>query len=188
MKLTIRSHLSRRHSHQRGTAMVEAVAILPLFIILFVGIFYLRDSLIKSQELDAQARSCAWRYSKNACTVVPAGCEEFVREGDSKLADQSAKDRIDDALSEAQRSIANDGDGEQFIKKMIGKRIGPAISKLFGKAAFAEPSESIERPALFGGGTVRIQSHYGLACNLKNATAETIANEAWQLANKKKNK
>jgi hypothetical protein len=163
--------------------MVEAVATLPVFIILFVGIFYVRETLVVTQELDTKARSCAWRYSRNACQNIPKDCEGFLEIGSSSPGNEDSVARVNESLEGVKRAAgSSDGDGEKFVEKMAGKLIGPAIEDLFSKMAVASPVRKVERPMLFGGQAVTIKGHYQLACDLEEAKPLDIAKSAWNLA------
>lgn len=166
--------------------MVEAVAMLPVFIILFVGLFFVRDSLVETQRLDTLARSCAWRYSKSACTSIPPECIDLVHPGSADLKDSSRMQEMHNALKDAQNAATSGGSGQNLIYGMLGDRIGGWVTDLFSRAAIADPAGEIERPPLFGGGTVQVKGHYKLACDLQEVTPGEIALEAWNLARGKK--
>ena len=65
----------RRRRASRGVATVEAVVALPVLVLLFIAVFFFRDLAGARHEAATKARSCAWLYSANNCTTVPAGCE-----------------------------------------------------------------------------------------------------------------
>ncbi len=166
--------------------MVEAVAMLPVFIILFVGLFFVRDSLVETQRQDTLARSCAWRYSKSACTDIPPECEGLVRSGSAELQDSSGLEDLNNALEDAQSAATSGGGGQDLIYGMLGERIGGWVTDLFSRAAIADTAGEIERPVMFGGGTVQVKGHYQLACDLEEVTPMEIALESWNLARGKK--
>lgn len=71
--------LSGSRAHARGAASVEAVVVLPVFLILFISLFYVRDQVLARQATQEQARTCAWLYSANNCEFdansMPAYCD-----------------------------------------------------------------------------------------------------------------
>ena len=163
--------------------MVEAVVTLPVFIILFIGVFFIRDSLVVTQEEDTRARSCAWRYSRSACTEVPEDCKDLVATGSSGAGLDDADEGVRAALGDVESAgNASGGDGMEFVKKVAGDIIGPAINELFSRTAVSETEGAVERPVLFGGGTVRIEGHYQLACDLEERDPLSIAKDAWRMA------
>ncbi len=103
----------RNRRTQRGAAGVEAVVILPFFVLLFLGLFFLREAFLEKQRLQAKARTCAWLYSQNGCNVVPPGCfnemdgEDAVRVHWETESDRSWEEKLEEvgkkAMSEGER-------------------------------------------------------------------------------------
>lgn len=160
---------SRRRT--AGAATVEAVIALPLFILLLVSAFYMTRLVLAQQDARTQARRCAWLYSNQACTQVPAGCEGVV--GGTK-----------DAKTPEQKAHVNDVTQEMDtlpspLGGVLNVLIKPAIEATFGRSATATAKRNVLRPALFGGGEKEILDSYELACNLEPKTLDDVASDAW---------
>jgi len=154
----------------RGAASVEAVVILPVLIILFVSVTYIRNQVLAQQAADNKARSCAWAYSANNCEAVPAGCEELVK---PVTAGTGVASKVSDALSSSAGWIG------PVIKPVIEAVLDPVLENVFGRALEANTVVAFERPGLFGGGTQSARGKYRLACNIKPETAPEVAKDAW---------
>jgi hypothetical protein len=168
----------RRH-RCRGAASVEAVVVLPIFVIVFISLFYLRDIAVTKQAAEEHARMCAWLHSANNCPEeVPAGCEDV-------LAPASAPSVIAPGVEEA----FNDGvkrleqgetpSGGKLVSGAIAPLIGSALEAAFGRATEADAQRTVEKPVLFGGGQRTVRGRYHLACNLQRTTPEKVAEDAW---------
>src|SRR5690606_15165097 len=100
---------ARRASSQRGATTIEAILVLTLFLLLWVGVSYmgrLYDGKLKTR---AEARSCAWQISLSACERIPSGCEAKSEEAP----DNEGSDKL-----RASREEATSGDNE--AKKFEG--------------------------------------------------------------------
>ena len=149
----------------RGTASVEALVALPVLLLLFVSVFYVRDDAVALQAAANQARSCAWLYSANNCESIPPAC------GDSAV------------------TVGTAGDPPVELPTDIGGPIGTAVTGLldgalaaaFGRALDVRSQKSFQMPRVYGGGTKVVHRSYHLACNLGEVTAETIVEDAWDI-------
>ena len=163
---TISSSRFRRSS--RGAASVEAVVVLPVFIIIFASVLYVRSQVLSRQAAETKARSCAWTFSTNNCDAIPPGCDDIVRkvDGAAKVVDEIEKD-----LSSAKGGP---------VGSVISKVIEPALKCAFGSAVEASSKQSFQRPSLYGGGTATASGSYHLACNLAHETLIDVAKDAWK--------
>lgn len=59
--------IERRRLRQRGTASVEVVMMLPFFIIVFFGLYWMHAHYMGRQQAMLRARSCGWVYAAGAC-------------------------------------------------------------------------------------------------------------------------
>lgn len=170
-------------SRQRGTAMVEGVIVLPVFLLLFVGVFYLRDMVTRRQALDTLARSCAWRYADNGCEVIPDDCAEdnLLQKTPFEGNDQGEEwiTGQGDDLRESIKSAEGGTDGDKVVDAVWGI-VSQALEETFTKAATATPQGTLKPPALIGGEEKVVTSHFQLSCNLKPVTAKSLVMEAWQ--------
>jgi hypothetical protein len=160
----------------RGTAMVEAVVALPVLTLLFVGVFFLRDVTTGKQEAQSLARTCVWLYSANNCESdgMPAECAGVLHEASAVLVgqDQSLQQRTGELTQSSDPKSPDVGGFAQGL-------LQAALDALFGKAAAADVSRSIPRPATFGGKTVSVAGHYRIACNVGETTLGQVAKDAW---------
>ncbi len=153
----------------RGTASVEAVVVLPVLIILFVSVFYVRNQVFARQAAESKARACAWAFSMNNCDdhKIPVGCEGLVG---VVSAAGPLNDQVEKALSKATGGIAG---------SIVTNVLEPVLGAAFGQALDANTKFSYERPALYGGGTQSAHGGYHLACNLAPETLSQVAMDAW---------
>ena len=152
---------------QRGVATVEAVIVLPVFVILFVSVFYVRSQVLARQASESKARTCAWAYSMNNCNTVPPGCEGLV-----KVVRESGPvaDKVSQAASKATGGLAG---------PVVHQVLSPALDAAFGRSLDSNTQQSYERPPLYGGGTQSASGSYHLACNLTPETPLDVAKDAW---------
>jgi hypothetical protein len=151
---------------------VEAVVVLPVFIIIFVSVFYIRSQVLSRQAAESKARTCAWAYSMKNCNEIPPGCEGVLQV-------VSGAGRVDDKI-EGALSSATGG----LVGPVIAKVLEPALKAAFGRALDARTQKSYERPTLYGGGTATTSGSYHLACNLTPETPLDVAKDAWNALSK----
>lgn len=150
----------------RGAASVEAVIVVPIFILLFISLFYVRDQVIARQAAQRQARTCAWLYSWNNCdkSALPPECQQVVTD-------------------EATFNDASTGLSEKLGGGVVGDALkailDPVLEAAFGRSLDAQVSKEIVRPAIYGGKVQSVTGRYHLACNLKSTTAPEVAKDAW---------
>jgi hypothetical protein len=158
-------------SRARGAASVEAVVVLPFFVLLFISLFYVRDQVLTRQAAQERARTCAWLYSNNSCDKgqLPPECQDVVK--DVPLAADAAK-TVTDKLT---------GDG--FFQDVVSGLIDSALETAFGSAFDVKVEREVARPAIYGGKTQAIVGEYHLACNLKPKTKIDVAKDAWSRVN-----
>jgi hypothetical protein len=168
------THLTRRPRRYscRGAASVEAVVVLPVFVIIFVSVFYIRGQVLSRQAAESKARTCAWAYSVKNCNEIPPGCESVLQvvSGAGQV-----DDKIEEKLAKAKAGI---------VAPVIAKILEPALKAAFGRALDARTQQFYERPALYGGGTATSSGSYHLACNLTPETPLDVAKDAWNALSK----
>src|ERR1700690_2403507 len=124
--MTNRTHLPKAWKSAtraaRGAAMVEAVVVLPVLIILFVSVFYVRNQVLARQAAESKARACAWAFSMNNCNAVPPGCDGLVRV--VSAAGPLGK-KVGDALNNATGGIAG---------PIVTNVLKPLLDAAFGQA------------------------------------------------------
>jgi hypothetical protein len=173
--ISITARKGRRAS--RGAATVETVIVLPVFVLLFVSLLYVRDQAVEKQRAEMQARTCAWLYSSNNCSEIPPGCEGILRE--SKGGARNSE--IDQAMQDGRRRVEQDPDAGGLIGSVMGSLLGPALEEAFGRSVVAETHSEVERPGLYGGGTKSLSTSYELSCNLTPRDPDKVATDAWKL-------
>jgi hypothetical protein len=169
-----------RRSRSRGAAMVEAVIALPVLIVIFVSVLYVRDLVLARQQAATQARSCAWLYSARNCGgEIPAGCEgvlgELTFNGSKNPAlEEALRGGVEGALREA-------GVDNGLVADVLTEVLKPAIDRALGSSVPATAERELTRPGLYGGGTKVVQGKYELACNLAPTTPAEVAKDAWNV-------
>lgn len=170
-------HLRPRH-HARGTASVEAVVALPVFVILFVGMFFVRDLTGARLRADQEVRRCSWEYALNYnCETTPPGCDGVV--GDAHYGSLLPQN-LDTAINSL-GSESSDKNSEGFarvkhvLENFVTKYLAEAITKKFE----AEKSIERDRPVMFGGGKSVARGKYGLACNVHPQGQDGVIETVW---------
>jgi hypothetical protein len=151
-----------KRARTRGTASVEAVVALPVLLILFASVFYVRDNALALQNAANEARTCAWRYSANNCGAVPVECSQ---------------DPIVDDTSNPPAEIREHLPG--VIGDVVFTLVEPALKAAFGSSVEVRAERALNRPRVYGGGTKVVHRNYFLACNLAHVEATDVATEAW---------
>jgi hypothetical protein len=151
---------------QTGSASVEAVVVLPFFILIFGGVFLMQGLIANQQLALVTARRCAWEYSNNGCTDKPPECAE-----------PDSADGVDEDNDQV-RGVVNKIKG---VESTAGKSIpvlGSTIEELFGRAFTASARREVPKPPLFGSGKSIITGNYYLMCNEPYKDGKDIINGA----------
>jgi hypothetical protein len=167
-------HRTLESSGRRGVASVEAVIVLPIFVLLFVGVMYFGRLSLAKADSDAEARACAWLYSMNNCQEVPPGCEAPTAAFASSANDT---DPLADTLREGQHALESSGVVAAIVRPMLGR----VVNEIVGGSRVAHAGRAVVRPPLFGGDTKHVRGSFRLACNLAPETASGVADKVWAL-------
>lgn len=161
-----RLHLRK---HTRGAAYAEAVVIIPVFIVLFVGILYVRKAMLAKQAVEQQARTCAWLYSANNCEKegIPDSCKSHLN--DDQLT-SNAVDQITEGLGKLTGGT---------VASVVHTILDPVLGAAFGNKTEATISGTVSGAPLLGINPGTTQSKYGLACNIKPSDPMSITEELW---------
>jgi len=159
----------RQRIRRRGAASAEAVVVLPIFIVLFISLFYVRDQVLAKQAAQERTRTCAWLYSWNNCQfdaeIMPAECERASTEVPIGA----------DAANAVTQKLTGDG----FFNDIVSGMLDQALKAALGRATDVKISHEVTMPTLYGGKTQALTGEYHIACNLKPTTAPQVAKDAW---------
>ena len=76
----------RRWRHESGTASVEVVVMLPMFIVLLSAVYYCYGRAAAKLEALTAARGCAFQYAMNGCDTADEGVDLCAAAQGEKLA------------------------------------------------------------------------------------------------------
>lgn len=119
-----------------GAAYVEALIILPIFILCWVGLFFSLNRFSKTQHMQMKARQCLWTYAYRGCQNAAAECE-------------GAQPKENRGFF----GVGADNDKLGGIER-IGGILDGILSAVFGGGGELSPSAKVSRPSLLGGGHV----------------------------------
>lgn len=159
---------------RRGTATVEAVVALPVIVILFIGVFFIRSITSGKLEADEEARRCAWEYSMNGCDAVPEGCAEVVAKEPLGPGNPDVEGAWETGIAKVQG-----GDFAGAIVNLLNQTVLQPLAEAFTQSLRSNKLIERDRPQLFGSGKSQVTGKYHLACNLKPKTADQVVDEAW---------
>jgi len=150
---------SRVHRCEQGTASLEAVLILGVFLVVYVGLLHMHKLQGNVLLARAKARTCAWHYSNAGCRgAMPAGCSEARATAVERIADDDNDRSIMDSITD------------------LGV-IGPLLGQVLGSSADVRVQRSVKHSAMFGDEDVTVGAGIYLMCNEHNRTAEEIAKD-----------
>jgi hypothetical protein len=170
-------HQGRRgvQAQTRGVATVEAIVVLPVFVILFVGIYFVRDLEGAKLAADAEARRCAWVYSMDGCgDSPPAGCDAMRLKPNLAPSLEDISTKIS-----AQAPGANASGLVGKIYDIIASTVLEKLADALSKTGESRKSIELDRPGLFGGGKVQMAGKYRLACNINRVEHKGLLDQAW---------
>ncbi len=161
--MLISSKTRRRRS---GTASLEAVMLLSVFILIFAGIRYVETLWESRQQVLLQARKCAWLYANAGCEEenLPQDCIEILQDA-TGLPERNA-------LAESMNGGVLDGLAEVPL-------IGPVIEGLFANAFTSRAERQVQQTPLIGERTVAIIGNYYLMCNEKKRDMLDLITDAF---------
>ncbi|HEY5955670.1 MAG TPA: TadE family protein [Polyangiaceae bacterium] len=164
--------MSRKLS--RGTASVEGVVVLPVFVILFIGAMFFKSLSHGKLEADQIARSCAWQYSNDGCADVPPDCGDVVNNDPVGLTYGDVSTAWSDGVTKLEHAGVS-----SWIVDSLADTVLDALAKALTENLSAEKRIELERPHLFGGGITHATGKYHVACNLKSRTQKDIVDKVW---------
>ncbi|QQR90968.1 MAG: pilus assembly protein [Myxococcales bacterium] len=156
-------YCTKKRRSQLGAVYAEALIMLPVLLILWVGVLFMHSQYYQNQQARLVARQCAWEYSEKGCEgPKPSICPEDpeTQNGYEDLPDPlQYMDNKSDQLEKRDRE-------SQFetYKNPISDAL--EVDKgLFGSPVKVVASKHVERPSLFGGGKKATQAKQYLMCN-----------------------
>ncbi len=133
---------------QRGTASVEIVVMLPVFILLFLGVMHIHSTGIARQEAQSAARACAYYYAVNGCS------------------DDAAKAAICKDIEVGKiGEIEKDSKDSASIVDKVGQWpiLGPLVTQLFGEGSRALAERQAQ--AFVGDDDSKVSGRFYMVCN-----------------------
>lgn len=164
-----RKHERNLLSDERGSAMVEAAIMLPVFILIFGSVMYMSKKYETAVRMQERARHCAWLRAKSACEAdAPAGCNlsEGVDVSESQFGEATQQSGANSS------DIQSADDDRDFGDKLMDLIAGSAVT--------AEQHADVRRPNVLGGASIGVHGRLGLSCNekIKDNLGEVIE-AAW---------
>lgn len=141
----------------RGVATVEAVVMLPLFVVLLLGTRWVVHRHTEELVTTARARECAWRTAMNGCDEIPTECRGLVDVATPvDAAGELLSGRVRRQLSE----------GNPLAGLLLGVPVlGEGIRALLPREASAVVRMEVKKPELFGKGAVELAAKLSVSCN-----------------------
>lgn len=157
-----------RRSALRGTATIEGVMVMLVFVALWAGVLYV-GRLYESQLVArAEARECAWLIAENACRKIPSNCRSQMSDGDT------GGDKSDDLTRSADDASLGDSIASAFREVLMDHLEG-----LFKSRIEATSERDVKKPFVIGAGQVEVTGTFSLPCNTKEFRFEDIAKDMW---------
>jgi hypothetical protein len=159
---------------RRGTASVEVVMMLPFFILVFAGLYYMHGLYAGRQLAMTKARACGWAYAKAGCQGTrPSECpgpEGGDPGGASVQAGQVAGN-----------GNAGTGSAGQLVETIgaipvIGNILVAPFEMLFGKPLTTNARHTINQPQpSYGPESFTVGGRYFTLCNTVRQTWTDVA-------------
>jgi hypothetical protein len=149
----------------RGTASVEIVVMLPVFLVLLLGTYYVHDVALARQRALSDARGCAYGYAVRGCPSDAAkvpGCKGLT----AGLAGEVDGHHSD---TEAQAQALKDDVGRFPV-------LSSAVDALFGKGGRARAKRS--HRDLLGSEPGATEQSFYMTCN---TVPSSFADHLWAL-------
>jgi hypothetical protein len=160
-----RGWLRRFLGDEHGTASIEAVIMLPFFIIVWGLLLFAVD--VYKHKLDAglRARDCGWSYAQTGCQTVPPQCQE--EPGDPVAVDG------DDGSGDLASSV----DELPLDIPIIGDLLNGIVDTLFGELRRSRHNNQVRRPRVLGETTVQTRGAFAIMCNERPRTVGEMARD-----------
>lgn len=148
---------------EEGTASIEAVIMIPFFIIVWGLLLFAVDVYKHKIDAGLRARDCGWAFAQTGCQTLPPQCAE--EPGDPVAVDGGAgTGELESSLDELPIDIP-----------IIGDVLNGVIDTLFGDLRVARHSASVQRPNVLGATTVQTRGAFAVMCNERPRTVGEMA-------------
>ncbi|MEY4513567.1 MAG: hypothetical protein RLZZ450_5689 [Pseudomonadota bacterium] len=172
----MRSARSLRNKRRlRGTASVEVVMMLPFFLIVYAGIYWMYGHYMGRQQAMLRARSCTWEYAAAGCqdseryktclTAPTGGGAPDVEQSDQPVVASGA------GKSGLEGEVAKNEVGTSKVGKIMNKFesvpiLGDALHYLFGTPVLGRSRQPVRfGQNRFGPSEKAVPGAYSTLCN-----------------------
>lgn len=128
----MRTSTSQSRGDQRGTAMVEAVLAIPVFVLLLAGVVYVHGIYTGKIRAMADARAFAWTYATRSCQAAPTPEQLGIKDSSSAAPNGTVSADGTDVpgqLAQSGNAISSTGtaiDGSPVVQDVEAGHIGGA--------------------------------------------------------------
>ncbi len=155
----------QKNKARRGTATIEAILALSVFIIVWAGVLYMGRAYTARLELKSKVRACAWIQSAGYCSA-DVDCSTSLSAG-------GGGGGSEEILS----GLGGDEGKDDGLVGAIRTMLSSQVDALFGERATVAASKEVARPVQFGGESVAVGASYSLPCNTRPISADTLAGQ-----------
>lgn len=157
--------LRRFFRNDEGTASIEAVIMLPFFIIVWGLLLFAVDVYKHKIDAGIQARDCGWSYAQSGCETVPPSCQEAP--GDPvAVSDVAGSGELASSVDDVPVSIP-----------VIGDLLNGLVDTIFGEMKRAQHVNDVQRPQVLGASTVHTRGAFAIMCNERPRTIGEMARD-----------
>ncbi|MDQ3031030.1 MAG: hypothetical protein M3Y87_01330 [Myxococcota bacterium] len=157
-----RSRMRQLLSDEKGTASIEAVIMLPFFIMVWGFLVFVMDVYRHKLDAGVRARDCGWSYAQTGCQTVPPSCTA------------EPADEIDVDGGESSSEITGALAGASEIP-VIGGMLEGALQGIFGEIRIARNDQEVQRPQVLGASTMQTSATFAIMCNERPRTVGEMA-------------
>lgn len=171
--------IQRARRQKRGTASVEVVVMLPFFILVYAGVYYMHGHYSGRQQAMLTARTCAWSFAAAGCPK--SGEEDFKRclspKGDGADLLELPADDSPPPTHDPDGVGSKVGHALDTIQKI--PVLGDAVGWLFGRPLGASATQLVQlpRPAVSNTERIAVTGRYYTMCNSTPKSWSTLAKD-----------
>lgn len=150
---------------QQGTASIEALIMLPFFIMVWGLLLFTVDVYKHKIDAGIRARDCGWTFAQTGCETVPASCQE------------EPGDPISTEDSVGSGELASSVDDLPIDIPIIGDVLNGVVDTIFGELRRARHESTVQRPQVLGSTTVHTRGAFAIMCNERPRTIGEMATD-----------